>query len=157
MKKMKYKVIDLINNILKDNSIEGVISYKNKEGEEYISIDDVEVDGYYDYIRSQEMFAFHLHVYTNIVAPCANTLKPVKVLVDFDTDLFYTFKVVDDDSFEIVGNTIELDEEIWGEIVLHLPVRILSEDSEYQDEEIEFEIEKINPFSKLSVEDKEEE
>ena len=154
---MKFKVIDLINNSLKDNTIDGIISYKDKEGEEYLSIEDTIVDGYYDYIRSQEMFAFHLHVYTNIVAPCANTLKPVKVLVDFDTDLFYTFRVVDDDSFPIVGNMVELDEEIWGEIVLHLPVRILSEDSEYQDEEVKIENEKINPFSKLSIEDKEEE
>jgi len=154
---MKYKVIDLINNALKNTDIDGVISYKDKEGDEYLSIDDVIVEGYYDYIRSQEMFAFHLHISTNIVAPCAITLKPVKVLVDFDTDLFYTFKVVDDDSFEIVGNTIELDEEIWGEIVLHMPLRIVSDGAIYQDEE-EFEIEKRNPFSELdSDENKEEE
>ena len=153
---MKFKVIDLINNALKNNNIDGVISYKDKENDEFLSIDDAMVDGYYEYIRSQEMFIFHLHVYTNIVSPCVRTLKPVKVLVDFDTDLFYTFKVVDDDSFPIVGNTIELDEEIWGEIVLHMPLRVLSEGAEYQDEE-NIDIEKRNPFSILSVEDKEEE
>lgn len=150
---MKYKVIDLINNALKDNSVEGVISYKHKISDEYLDIDDVEIDGYYDYIRSSETFAFHLHIYTNIICPCAITLKPVKVLVDFDTDLFYTFKVVDDDSFEIVGNSIELDEEIWGEIILHMPLRVISSDAEYQDEE-EFEIEKENPFSSLCDENK---
>ena len=154
---MKFKVIELINNALKDNNIEGVISYKDKENDEYLSIDDAVVDGYYEYVRSEELFIFHLHVTTSIVSPCVRTLKPVKVLVDFDTDLFYTFKVVDDDSFPIVGNTIELDEEIWGEIILHMPLRVLSEDAEYQDEEIN-DIEKRNPFSILNnIEDKGEE
>ncbi len=152
---MKFKVTDIRCKAEKDRIIDGYISYKHKISDEYLDISDAYVDGTYEYIKNRDVYAFYLHVEVELTCPCQISLEPVKVLVDFDTDLFYTYKVDDDDSFEIEGNDIILDEEIWGEIVLHLPVRIVKEGVEFIESEEET-LEKENPFSSLG-EDKEEE
>jgi len=145
---MKYKIAELNNRLSKNNTFEEVISFKNKINEEIVDIDDCLVKGYFDYDKRSETYRFHMHISTNITALCVISLEPVKVLVDFDTDLFYTFKVADDDSFPIIGNIIELDEEIWGEIILQMPLRVVKEGITY-DEEEEVKLEKENPFSQL--------
>ena len=63
--------------------------------------------------------------------------------------------MADDDSFPIIDNMIELDEVIWGEIILHMPLRVIKEGAEYEMEE-EITIEKENPFAKLLNEQMEE-
>ncbi|MCB9498328.1 MAG: DUF177 domain-containing protein [Bacillales bacterium] len=151
---MKYSVNELKRKLTVDNKIEGTISFKDKISEEILDVADTKISGTFDYIKESDEFVFFLHVKTSIMAPCALTLKPVKVLVDFDTELIYTFKVTDDDSFLIEGNTIDLDEIIWSEIYLHLPVRVLSEGAVFHQEDT-YEIKKENPFSSL-YKDKEE-
>ena len=154
---MKFKTADLVRRSLKDNHIEDYISFKNKINDEIVDVDDAKVSGYFDYDKNNEMFSFHLHISTTITSLCVITLEPTKVLVDFDTVLFYTFKVADDDSFPINGNIIELDEEIWGEIMLHMPVRVIKEGASWQDDEDEeITIEKENPFHKLFENEEEE-
>lgn len=145
---MKYKTVELINRYHKDNSISDIISYKNKINEEIVDVEDAKVSGYFVYEKNNEMFSFHLHISTTITQLCAITLEPTKVLVDFDTILFYTFKVADDDSFPIINNIIELDEEVWGEIILHMPLRVIKEGAVWQNDD-EVILEKENPFSEL--------
>ena len=73
-------------------------------------------------------------------------------MIDFNCDLFYTFKVADDDSFEIEKDIIDLDEQIWGEIILHLPPKVILEGEEF-DESDNVEIEKDNPFKEFFEEE----
>ena len=145
---MKFKVAELQNKLNKDTNIEGTISFKNKINDEIVDVSDATVKGYYDYTKSSETYTFNLHISVYVTSLCVITLEPVKLLVDFDTKLFYTFKVTDDDSFPIIDNIIDLDDEIWGEIILHMPLRVIKEGAEYVSED-EVVLEKENPFSEL--------
>ena len=149
---MEYKVSELKNNLNKKEELSSTINFKNKIKDDIIDVSDISVCGTYNYIKSTDTFVFHLTITGELTALSAVSLKEVKVFIDFDTDLFYTFKVTDDDSFPIYGDTINLDEEIWGEIVLHLPLRFLLDGEEYDDSD-NVELEKENPFSKLLEEE----
>ncbi len=149
---MEYKVSELKNNLHKKLELNETISYKNKIKDDIVDVSDINVCGTYNYINSTETFVFHLTIKGELIALSAVSLKEVKLFIDFDTDLFYTFKVTDDDSFPIFGETINLDEEIWGEIILHLPSRIILDGEEYDDSD-NVELEKENPFSKLLEEE----
>ena len=152
---MKYNFYELERRIRISDRIDEVISFKDKiDGIEFLDIEDVKVTGRFQMIN-RDSVNFSLHITTTITSPCVITLDPVKVLVDFDTDLLYTFKVADDDSFPIIDNMIELDEVIFGEIVLHMPLRVIKEGATYEMED-EVTIEKENPFRKLLNEQMEE-
>lgn len=152
---MKYNFYELERKSRISNYLEEKISFKNKiDGIEFLDIEDVNVSGKFTMIN-RDSVNFSLHISTVITSPCVITLDPVKVLVDFDTDLLYTFKVADDDSFPIIDNMIELDEVIWGEIILHMPLRVIKEGATYEIED-EVTIEKENPFAKLLNEQMEE-
>lgn len=152
---MKYNYYELERKIRITDRLEETISFKDKiDGVEYLDIDDAKVTGRFQLIN-RDSVNFSLHITTTITSPCVITLDPVKVLVDFDTDLLYTFKVADDDSFPIINNMIELDEVIWGEIILHMPFRVIKEGATYEIED-EVTIEKENPFAKLLNEQMEE-
>ena len=145
---MKYKVSELKNNLHRNPQIEGIINYRHKIKDDIFDVDDINVKGKYSYDNSKELFKFSLNIFGSITILSAVSLKPVKLFIDFDTDLFYTFIVTDDDSFPINGDSIDLDEEIWGEIILHLPSRVIDAGEEF-DESDNVELEKENPFSKL--------
>ena len=145
---MKFKVTELANRLNKDTDIDGVISYKNKIKDDIVDVSDANVSGYFDYIKSKDTYCFTLHVSVYVTSLCVVTLEPVKLLVDFETKLFYTFKVADDDSFPIIDNIIDLDEEIWGEIILHMPLRVIKEGAVFEEED-EIVLKKENPFSEL--------
>ncbi len=149
---MEYKVSELKNNLNKKLELNDTISYKHKIKDDIVDVSDISVCGTYNYIKSTDTFVFHLTINGELTALSAVSLKEVKILVDFDTDLFYTFKVTDDDSFPIYGDTINLDEEIWGEIILNLPSRIILDGEEF-DESDNVALEKENPFSKLLEEE----
>ena len=152
---MEIKVAELINRSNTNPKVEGEIDYKNKISDEILDVDLTKVSGPFEYLKEKEGFLFHLHVQTAVTGVCVITLKPTKILVDFDTDLFYTFKVTDDDSFEIINNTIYFDDIVWGEIILHMPIRIISEGAEFHQDDY-YEVKKSSPFSSLG-EKKEEE
>lgn len=147
---MKYKVNELILKEHNDNTIDGVIDFSNKMDQiNYLDITETNVYGTYSYDKYSETFTFYLTVTTKLTVPCEISLERVEVLVDFDTDLYYTFKVADDDSFEIKNNEIILDDEIWGEILLHMPVRVIKDGISGEDS-IDVETENPNnPFSSL--------
>ncbi|MBP5342395.1 DUF177 domain-containing protein [bacterium] len=152
---MKYNFYELERRIRTTNSIDETISFKNKiDDVEFLDIEDVKVKGKFNMIE-RDSVNFSLNISTVITSPCVITLDPVKVLVDFDTDLLYTFKVTDDDSFPIIDNMIDMDEVIWGEIILHMPLRVIKEGAEYEIQD-EVKVEKENPFSKLLNEQMEE-
>lgn len=146
---MEFKVAELKNREKVKPVVEGLISYKNMISEDILDVEDCSVKGSYKYIKEKDGFLFHLTIKTVITAPCVLTLEPTKVLVDFDTDLFYTFKVVDDDSFLITDNIVKFDEVIWGEIILNMPVRVVSPGATFHQDDY-YEIDKDNPFSSLS-------
>lgn len=153
---MEYKIFELKNRLRSDKSISGIIDYASKVNNDIVDVSPCTVNGSCSYNEYKEMFTFTLHVNETLTMLSAVTLNPIKVLVDFDTELFYTFKVTDDDSFPIVGDTIGLDEEIWGEIMLHLPLRIVEEGVEFSEAD-NFVPEKDSPFSSLGEEKEEEE
>jgi len=148
---MEYKVAELRNLLNSNPEVSGIISYKNKIKDDIVDVDDATVKGTLDYDNLTETFIFHLNIHTSVTGLCAVTLEPVKVLIDFNTDLFYTFKVTDDDSFEITNNIVKLDEEVWGEIVLHMPLRFLKEGAEYSEKD-NVSFDKESPFAKLAKE-----
>ena len=141
---MKYDVSELKKRRNYDTSIEGVIDYSNKKSDEFLDISECLVKGNFEMIN-EDMFVFNLHISVDFIMPCAITLKETKVPIDFDTNLVYTFKVVDDDSYEIMGNKIDLDEAIWGNILTMIPMRVVSEGAEYFENDME-EIDENNPF-----------
>ena len=149
---MEYKVSELKNNLNKKLELNETINYKHKIKDDIVDVSDISVCGTYNYIKSTDTFVFHLTINGELKALSAVSLKEVKVFIDFDTDLFYTFKVADDDSFPIIGDSINLDEEIWGEIILNLPSRITLDGEEF-DESDNVALEKENPFSKLLEEE----
>lgn len=140
--------------LAKSNKIEGVISFKDKINDEILDVEDTKVKGTFDYIKGENKFIFRLHINTVVTAPCVITLNPTKILVDFDTDLIYTFRVTDDDSFLIEGNTISLDYAIWSEIILQMPVRVVSEGAEFHQSDT-YIVERESPFSSLKEEKEE--
>jgi len=146
---MKYKVNDLLNR--QDHKISGDIDYSYKLNDEIVDITLCEVNGSYNYDKVTETFKFSLNILVDITALSCVSLEPVKLSIDFDTDLFYTFKVADDDSFPIINNIIELDEEIWGEIILNMPIRVLKDDETF-DSKDNIEFEKESPFQALKEE-----
>ncbi|MCR5741310.1 MAG: DUF177 domain-containing protein [Gammaproteobacteria bacterium] len=149
---MEYKIAELKNNLHKDNKISGQINYNHKVKDDIEAVSPVEVEGTYSYDKIRDGYDFNLMVRGDITILSAISLKPIKLLIDFNTNLFYTFKVTDDDSFLIDGVNINLDEEIWGEIILHLPSRVMEEGEEF-DESDNIIIEEENPFKKLLKEE----
>lgn len=149
---MRYKISELNNKLNIDTHIEGEISYKDKIKDDIENVSLIKVDGDFEYIKSKEGYLFNLDVKGDITILSAISLKPVKLLIDFNCDLFYTFKVADDDSFEIEKDIIDLDEQIWGEIILHLPPKVILEGEEF-DESDNVEIEKDNPFKEFFEEE----
>ena len=149
---MKYKITDLRANVQKDNTIDEYINFDNRVKDDISAISPIHVYGSYSYNHKRELFKFSLTVEGEIEILSAISLKPVKLSIDFDTDLFYTFKVADDDSFQIYGDAIDLDDEIYGEIMLHLPSKVTLDGEEYDEADNE-ELEKENPFSILLEED----
>jgi len=143
---MKFKVNDLLNR--QDKRIEGEIDYSYKLNDEIVDLTLCDVTGSYSYDKVSETFKFSLKVGIDITALSCVSLEPVKLFIDFDTDLFYTFKVADDDSFPIINNIIDLDEEIWGEIILNMPLRVMK-DNETFDSSDNIVIEKESPFEAL--------
>ena len=145
---MEYFIFDLKNKVNKDNSIDGVIDYSSKIDNEFLDISPCHVSGTFDYEESTDFWCFNLHISLEVTKACAYTLEPVKILVDFDTDLIYTFKVTDDDAFLIVGNKIKLDDEIWGEIFMNIPSVVIKEGATFDDSDNVY-FNDDNPFSKL--------
>ena len=142
---MRYKIIELNNKLNIDKRINGEISYKDKIKDDIADVSLIMVDGTFEYDKTNDGYRFFLDVKGDITILSAISLKPVKLLIDFKCDLFYTFKVADDDSFEIEKDYIDLDEQIWSEIILHLPARVTLDGEEFDDSD-NIEIEKDNPF-----------
>ena len=154
-KALTYRVSELKNNSNKNNQIDEVLDFSEKCENDIEEAKDFHVFGSFYYNNLLDGFTFKLHIDGKLTILSAVSLKPIKFIVDFDTDLFYTYKMADDDSFPIIGDTISLYEEVWGEIMLQVPPRVTEPGEEF-DESGNIEIEKENPFSKL-LEDEEEE
>ena len=149
---MEYYIFDLKTNVDKDNYIEGEIDFSSKIKDDILDLSKCLVDGTFLYDSRRDGWIFNLHLQISVTKACAYTLEPVNFLVDFDTDLIYTFKVTDDDAFPIQGNKIVLDEEIWGEIFMNIPSRVIKEGAVFDDSENVY-FDDDNPFANLKLED----
>lgn len=121
---------------------------------ELISMDQIEVKGNFQYIHEEELFIFDVQVKTNIVMPCAITLEPVDVPIEFETSLEFSKTIVDDSTYLIDGITIDLDSVIFAEVMIEKPMKVVKPGAyeDYHEELVELDQEEQiqnNPFAKL--------
>jgi len=149
---MKWTIQELIRNAKSNNEISADVdlsSYVN--GIEVLDISVVHVEGEYEVYDNNE-FVFYLDIDCTLTLPCAITLKPVKYPMHVETEeSFTTFK--DDDPHHIEGITIDLLPIIWSNILLEMPMRVVSEGAydEVSFENDDIELEKDNVFASLKT------
>ncbi|QMS85594.1 YceD family protein [Candidatus Xianfuyuplasma coldseepsis] len=152
---MKWTIHELMKHAKTDNQINTVVDLSQFiDGTDIISISDVKVQGEYE-VFDQEEFVFYLEIECELILPCAITLKEVHYPMHIETEeVFTTFK--DDDSHYIEGITIDLLPIIWSNILLEMPMRVISEGAydEVTYENDEFEEEVTNVFADLKNYDK---
>lgn len=66
----------------------------------------------------------------DLVLSCSLTLEPVNYSMDFEQEELIGYANADyDDVVEISGNTIDLKEIIWDNIIVNIPIRIVRDDA----------------------------
>ena len=123
---MKWTIHELIKNAKSNNEFDELVSVESFIGtKDIIAITPVHVVGDYEVYDNQE-FVFYLDIDCVLTLPCAITLKPVEYPMHIEVEeVFTTFK--DDDSHHIEGITIDLLPIIWSNILLEMPMRVVSE------------------------------
>jgi len=102
--------------------------HKNILGSETIyDIDETHVYGKIFRI-DENTYQFDFHIQVKLIMACSLTLEDVDYVIDQDfSEVHSTIK--NDDYFPIEKNTIDLEEMVWGNIVLSLPIRIVRSDA----------------------------
>ncbi|MGE0003211.1 MAG: DUF177 domain-containing protein [Candidatus Izemoplasmatales bacterium] len=119
-----------------------------------LSISDVHVEGSMRIVNREERFEFSLRIQCTLTMPCAITLEPLEVPLDFETELAFATKNLDDFTHKIDGITLDLDPYIFAEILVEKPYRVTSEHAydHYQEENIALDPDEVaenNPFAAL--------
>ncbi len=152
---MKWTIHELIRKEKVNHEIDEVVSVEEfTHKTDIIEISPVHVTGEYE-IYDHEEFVFYLDIDCTLTLPCAVTLKPVEYLMHIETEeTFTTFK--DEDSHHIEGITIDLLPIIWSNILLEMPMRVVSEGAydEVSFDDDQFEEETTNAFADLKNYDK---
>jgi uncharacterized protein len=122
-----------------------------------VDISSVEVAGSFLYLEKEDQFVFDVTVDCTLTMLCAITLEEVAVPLHFETDLIFGHDLEDDNLYPIEGNTIDLDPVIFANIVIEMPMRVVSEHAyDHYEEPIvsldEEEVPDSNPFTKLKNE-----
>ncbi len=115
-----------------------------------LAISEVNVKGDYEVFDSSE-FVFNIDIKCTLALECAITLKEVPFVIDIQVEEVFSIEE-DEDSNTIEGITIDLLPIIWSNIILEMPMRVISENAydnfeldntEFDDDEVE------NAFSNL--------
>ena len=129
---MEYNLLRLKNDLDKFISIDEKYSFSKEElqGTDVISLNDVKVVGEITKDAIDELY-LDINVRGTLVLPCAITLKPVN----------YPFDIkIEGNIDELVGeneksvkkdeNTLDILPIIWENILMEIPMRVVSEDAE---------------------------
>ena len=129
---MEYNLLRLKNDLDKFISIDEKYSFSKEElqGTDVISLDDVKIVGEITKDAIENLY-LNIEVKGTLVLPCAITLKPVN----------YPFDIkIEGNIDELVGeneksvkkdeNTLDILPIIWENILMEIPMRVVSEDAE---------------------------
>ena len=129
---MEYNLLRLKNGLDEFISIDEIYSFSKEElkGTDVISLNDVKVVGEITKDAIDELY-LDINVRGTLVLPCAITLKPVN----------YPFDIkIEGNIDELVGeneksvkkdeNTLDILPIIWENILMEIPMRVVSEDAE---------------------------
>ncbi|MCK7485794.1 MAG: YceD family protein [Bacillus subtilis] len=125
-----------------------------REDDDILAVSPAEISGSFQVLRDPEQFVFMVEVDVTLVMACAITLRDVEVPLSFETELVFGTDLADDDVLPIDGITIDLDQYLWGEILVEKPMRVVAEDAYdgYSETKATIEAdepETANPFAKL--------
>ena len=154
---MKWATHELRRLIRIDNQFEYVAdmsAYLNEKLIDLVDISPVEVTGSFEYLEKENQFMFDITVDCTLTMLCAITLEEVAVPLHFETDLIFGHDPEDDNLYLIEGNTIDLDPVVFANIVIEMPMKVVSEHAyDHYEETIvtldEEELPDSNPFTKL--------
>ncbi len=148
---MKWTIHELIKKQATNNKFKAIIDFSNDiKGTAIKGISPVEVSGDYEVFDSSE-FIFYIDIRCTLTLECAITLKDVPYELDLQVEEVFSLEE-DEESNTIEGITIDLLPIIWSNIILEMPMRVVSENAyenfelnntEFDDDEIE------NAFSNL--------
>ncbi|KFZ26848.1 MAG: hypothetical protein KQ78_00933 [Candidatus Izimaplasma bacterium HR2] len=148
---MKWTIHELIKKHTTNNKFEAVLDFSNEiVNTDILAISEVNVKGDYEVFDSSE-FVFNIDIKCTLALECAITLKEVPFVIDIQVEEVFSIEE-DEDSNTIEGITIDLLPIIWSNIILEMPMRVISENAydnfeldntEFDDDEVE------NAFSNL--------
>ena len=159
MKRMQYDLIRLNNNIVKSIEVDEVYSFTQDElkGTDLLKLDDIKVEG--EIIKNGlGNIELNLDVEGVMVLPCAITLKPVNYpfSVQISGEIEELMENFDEISTNF-QNSIDILPIIWENILMEIPMRVVSEQAKNSDITMEGEgwkfvteeEEKTSPLSEL--------
>ncbi len=156
---MKFDIVRLNNNILKSIDVDVTYSFTKDElkGTDLLELNNVKVIGTI-FKNSLGNIELDLNVKGIMVLPCAITLKPVNYPFDIkiDGELNELMKDFEENKTNF-QNTIDILPIIWENILLEIPMRVVSDELESSDVPLEGdgwsfttnELEKQSPLSEL--------
>lgn len=98
-----------------------------KEREDIYELNDVNVTG--NLIRiDEETYEVNYTVKTNVIMACSLTLEEVEYQVNESFQEVYSTKP-NEDWYLIEKNTINLDEMVWSNLIMSLPIRVVRSDA----------------------------
>ena len=154
---LKWTIHELIKNSKTDTDLKFSLDlngYITEEIEDLDRISITEVDGFYEFIKDEQIFIFDLNIKTQLTMLCSLTLQEVLVDLDFNAQLHFSKNPIDDNTHLIKGITIEIDQYIFSEILIEKPMKIYApnalenyqEDVHVMDEK---ELTSSSPFAKI--------
>ncbi|MBI9010020.1 MAG: hypothetical protein JEZ05_08310 [Tenericutes bacterium] len=154
---MKWTIHELIKRSKTDTDLDFTLDlngYITEEIDDLEKISITEIEGFYDFIKEENLFIFDLNIKTKLTMLCSLSLKEVIVDLDFNTHLNFSTTPVDDDTHLIEGITIDIDQYIFSEILIEKPMKAYDpealanykEDIHLMDEE---ELTSSSPFAKI--------
>ena len=97
------------------------------EGTDIKSVSDVVIDG--EIIENGEAFEIDANIKCDLVLPCSVSLKDVNYKIDININEIISDSVQDIEEFDkIINNSIDLLPIIWQNILVEVPIRVVSPD-----------------------------
>jgi len=148
---MKWTIHELIKKQATSNKFKAVIDFNDNIKNTVINaISLVEVSGDYEVFDNAE-FIFYIDIKCTLTLECAITQKEVPYEIYLQVEEVFSIDE-DEESNTIEGITIDLLPIIWSNIILEMPMRVVSENAydNFELDNTEFEEDEIgNAFSNL--------
>ncbi|XMB72726.1 hypothetical protein RJI07_02175 [Mycoplasmatota bacterium WC30] len=154
---MKWTIHELVKKAKADSDLNFKLElqgYITEKQEDLVGISTTEVSGYFEYYKDENLFVFNLGIQTTLTMLCSLTLKEVLVELDFNSQINFSTEFIDDDTHLIDGITIDLDQYIFGEILIEKPMKVYDPNAlkEYHEEKFKASEEELitsSPFAKI--------